>query len=186
MKSNREINFTTRDVKTISEGDIFCFFCIASVVCKCVCVCAPVGWRLLLCEGLRKPSSSRSLAHGTSCCCPAGVGTHVAARSPLHKNRSRYWAGNGTCTRLIHCGTSTISAHKIRQETELFFNCLKAVTTAAIKHCHYHNMRLFHGFASPPDVMFFNGFVKYRQSYLPVKCPPQCMFSMLSLSHLLP
>lgn len=151
MKSNQE---TTQDVKTISKGDIFClffFFRIASGGFVCVCVrlwhggfyyakvCTSPPHHILL-----WPTDFMLLPDGLChvCCC----------QKPPHKNHSRYQGGNGTCTQLIPCCTSTSSAHKIRQETELLFTCLKAVTAAAIKYCHCRNMRLFDGLPSPSGI----------------------------------
>lgn len=148
MKSKQERNFTTQDVRTISKCDITCFFCIASVVFKCVCV--------HLWDG--------DLYYAKVCSSPPChilLWLRVAARwalprtllpeaPPQESQPLHGW--HGTCTRLIRCCTPTTSARKIGQETELLFTCLKAATAATIKCCRRCNSRLFHGFPSQPGM----------------------------------
>lgn len=151
------------------------------------CLCLPVGWRLLLCPGLPKPCSSHpSLAQGPPSSCPVGIATHVTARSHLTRV-PRVRTGHGSFAAAHPQVLPTKYGKK-----QLLFTFVKAAATAAIKCWSHHNMRLFHGFPSPSgmgkslfDILVWNSFVQYRQSYLPVIVLPKNVRSR-SLSCLLP
>lgn len=139
----------------------------------------PVGWNLLLCSGLQKPCSSHpSLAQGVPAAAQWALPHMSLPETPLKGVQG------GNRTWFICCCASTSSAHKIQQETELLFTFVKAAAIAAIKCCRGHNLRLVHGPPSPSGigksmlgVLVWNGFLQYRQSYLPViVLPKKCAF----------
>lgn len=85
-KSNQERNFTTQDAKTISKGDIFCFF-LHNVCCVCmfVCTCGV--------EALIMPKFAQALLI-TPSFGPGDIATLVTARSsPTRVSRLRMGHG---------------------------------------------------------------------------------------------
>lgn len=147
----------------------------------CLCVCLYLwGGGFYYAEVCTSPPHHTLLWPSGLLLLPLGIAIPVTARSPATRA-----SGGGNRTWFIRCCTSTSSAHKIWQETELLFTFVKAATTAALKCWRGHNMRLFHRFPSPSgmgksmfDTLVFNGFVQYRQSYLPViVLPKKSVFS---------